>query len=67
LLSVDPVTLQFKNSLPSVARIDRKTGANAEFDCSYDGRPQPKIVWLRGKLPWSSDDPTLQLRDNNGR
>jgi hypothetical protein len=67
-LFLDPVTLTFKNNnLPTVTRLDRKAGANAEFDCSYNGRPKPKLVWFKGKLPWSSDDPTLQIRDNNGR
>ena len=64
---LDPVKLQFKNNLPSTARIDRKAGTNVEFDCSYNGRPQPKILWLKGKAPLAADDSTLQFRDNNGR
>ena len=67
MLSLDPVRLQFKNNIPAVARIDRKAGTNVEFDCSYNGRPQPKVVWLKGKLPLINDDATLQYRDNNGR
>ncbi|CAF1068038.1 unnamed protein product [Adineta steineri] len=62
----DPVQLQFKTNLPAVSKIDRKSGTNVDFDCSYDGRPQPKIVWWKGKVPLISDDSTLQFRDNNG-
>ncbi|CAF1140999.1 unnamed protein product, partial [Rotaria sordida] len=62
----DPVPLRFKNNLQTVEKIERKAGTNVEFDCLYDGRPQPKIKWLKGKLPLSNDDSTLQIRDNNG-
>jgi hypothetical protein len=64
---IDPVLLQFKNNLPLMARIERKAGTNVEFDCSYNGRPKPKIIWLKGTIPLIIDDSTLQLRDNNGR
>ncbi len=67
LLYLDPVPLQFKTNLPSVSRIDRKAGTNVDLDCSYNGRPQPKVVWLKEKLPLVTDDSTLQFRDNNGR
>jgi hypothetical protein len=67
IFCLDPVPLQFKNNLPSVTRIDGKSGTNVEFDCSYDGRPEPKILWLKGKAPLNADDSTLQFRDNNGR
>jgi len=50
-----------------MARIDRKAGTDVEFDCSYDGRPNPKIIWLKGTTPLIIDDSTLQLRNNNGR
>ncbi|CAF0895692.1 unnamed protein product [Adineta ricciae] len=62
----DPIPLQFRNNLSSVSKIDGKTGINVDFDCTYNGRPQPKVVWLKGKLPLISDDSTLQLRENNG-
>lgn len=64
---LDPVQLQFKNNLPSVVRINEKASTDIEFDCSYLGRPQPKVTWLKGKLPLVSGDSTLQFRNNNGR
>ncbi|CAF1076010.1 unnamed protein product [Rotaria sp. Silwood1] len=62
----DPVPLRFKNNLPAIEKLERKSGTNVVFDCLYDGRPQPKVIWLKGKLPLSSDNSTLQIRDNNG-
>ncbi len=64
---VDPIPLQFKNNLPSVIRINQKASTDVEFDCSYNGRPQPKITWLKGKLPLTFNDSTFQFRENNGR
>lgn len=64
---LDPVPLRFKNNLLSVIRIDRKAGANVDFDCSHIGRPQPKVTWFKGKALWTMDDSTLQIRENNGR
>ncbi|UJR28561.1 hypothetical protein I4U23_009794 [Adineta vaga] len=67
IIDVDnPETLKFKTNLSSVIKIDRKTGIDVEFDCTYYGKPQPKIVWLKGNMPLISDNSTLQLRDNNG-
>ncbi|CAF1023509.1 unnamed protein product [Adineta ricciae] len=62
----DPEQLQFKTNLPTVLRLDRKSGENVEFDCKFDGRPKPKLVWLKGKTPLKNDDSTLQFSDNNG-
>ena len=64
---LDPVPLKFKKNLTAVVEIERKAGTDVEFDCTYEGRPQPKITWIRGKLPWIPDDSTVKLRENNGR
>lgn len=66
-LCLDLIPLQFKTNLPAAIRLDRKTGVNVEFDCAYIGWPQPRVVWLKGKVPLLTDNSTLQLRDNNGR
>lgn len=64
---LDPVTLQFKNTLPAVNHIERKAGSNVDFDCIYVGRPRPRVTWYKGKLSWEMNDSTLQIRENNGR
>lgn len=61
------VPLEFKSKLPSVVHIDEKPYTNITLDCSYNGRPMPKMSWFKGKLSLASNDTTLQLRDNNGR
>ncbi len=50
-----------------ISRLDRKSGDNIELDCKFTGRPKPKLVWYKGKLPLQNNDTTLQFRDNNGR
>ncbi|CAF3221282.1 unnamed protein product [Rotaria socialis] len=62
----DPVPLRFKTNAPTSLKLERKEGTNVEFDCSYDGQPKPKVTWLKDKVPLTSDDSTLQLRDTNG-
>ncbi|CAF0830837.1 unnamed protein product [Adineta steineri] len=62
----DPELLEFKNNLQLISRLDRKAGDNVELDCQFNGRPKPKLVWLKGKLPLKNDDSTLQFGDNNG-
>ena len=64
---LDPVPLRFLKTVPASSRFDIKAGDNIAFDCSYTGRPQPQIAWLKGKLPLNIDDTTLSLRSNNGR
>ncbi len=64
---VDPVPLEFTNNLQTVSRLDRKAGSNVELDCKFNGRPKPKLIWLKGKLPLKNDDSTLQFGDNNER
>ncbi len=59
--------MQFKNNLETVSRLDRRTGDNIEFDCKYNGRPKPKLVWFKGKLPLTNNDSALQFKDNNER
>ncbi|CAF4523047.1 unnamed protein product [Rotaria sp. Silwood1] len=61
----DPAPLQFKNNLQTVSQLDRKLGDNVEFDCKFNGRPKPKIIWLKGILPLDVHDSTLQFGDNN--
>lgn len=63
---VDPVPLRFKSNLPAVSRLDRKAGENVQFDCTFTGRPKPKLIWLKGKLPLKNDDSTMEFNDYNG-
>lgn len=67
MIFLDPAPLQFKNARESVVRIHEKASTDVEFDCSYLGRPQPKVTWFKGKLPLGSGDTTLQFRNNNAR
>jgi hypothetical protein len=59
--------LEFKNNIPSISRLNLRTGDKVEFDCKFKGHPKPKLVWFKGKLPLNNNDGTLQFRDNNGR
>ncbi|CAF4341318.1 unnamed protein product, partial [Rotaria sp. Silwood2] len=61
----DSIPLKFKNNLQTVSKLDRKPGDNVEFDCKFNGRPKPKILWLKGNLPLVNHDWTLQFGDNN--
>ena len=64
---LDLVQLQFQTNLPSVSKLSRKAGDNILLDCLYEGRPKPKIQWLKGKLPLVRDDPTLQFGNDDQR
>jgi hypothetical protein len=66
LFFIDPEVLEFINNLQPVSKLDRKEGYNLEFDCKFKGRPKPKLLWLKGKLPLNNDA-TLKFGDNNDR
>ncbi len=57
----------FKNIFQQVSRLDRKAGDYVKLDCTFNGRPKPKLVWMKGKLLFNSSDSTLQFEDNNAR
>jgi hypothetical protein len=67
LLFIDPAPLKFENNLQLLTRLDLKAGDDVEFDCKYNGRPKPKVVWFKGTLPLNSELSTLQFGDNNER
>lgn len=66
-LILDPIPLQFQTNLQNVTRLNQRSGDNIEFDCKFNGRPAPKILWFKGKLPLNNQDSTLKFGKNNER
>lgn len=62
----EPVPLTFKDKqVLSVVKMERRTGENIVLDCSYNGRPKPKINWYRGKLALNVDGTTVKFDEEN--
>ncbi len=64
---IDSVPLEFKRLSDKVSRINRKAGDSIELDCIFNGRPKPKIIWLRGKLHINISQTTFQFENDKGR
>ena len=67
LLDSISIPLVFKTNLPDVSRLNKNANEDVKLDCTFDGLPRPKVVWLRGKLPLKYSESTYQLKDHNGR
>ncbi|CAF1308987.1 unnamed protein product, partial [Didymodactylos carnosus] len=60
----DPLPLTFNDKRSNVLKIFRQSGTDIHLDCSHQGRPQPKVIWLKGKQ-LVKYDPTITFGPNN--
>lgn len=67
LLKIDQVPLEFKRPMNQISQINRRAGDRVELDCTFNGRPTPKILWLKGKSLLDMSQSTFLLENNNAR
>ena len=53
--------------MDSVTQINRRSGDPVELDCSFNGRPKPKILWMKGKSLINMSQVTLLYEKNKTR
>lgn len=66
-LEIDQVPMEFKKAMNQLSQINRRAGDNVELDCTFNGRPKPKIVWFKGKSLLDLSQSTFLLENNNAR
>lgn len=53
--------------MDSVVNINRRAGDPIELDCSFNGRPKPKILWMKGKSLLNISELTFLFENNKTR
>ncbi|CAF0763540.1 unnamed protein product, partial [Didymodactylos carnosus] len=61
----DPLPMGFITPLNPNPKLYRSSGADIYLDCNHQGRPQPKVIWLKGQQPVKYDS-TITFGPNNG-